>query len=178
MTLLNKAFNGRGAVTENGKRTGEQNHQLHALFASCLSIVSAGRRRPPFNYLHVVAGLPAIGEPHVTKTMEDEKSSESQALKRLKELAAQRLSGLKYETLTETAFLADRGKAILTVAREIKPDLIVMPTHGRSGLARLVMGSVTESSRTRSALPCSDDKNVSRLDRAPRIDVRFASSET
>jgi len=33
MTLPNKAFNERGTVTENGKRTGEQNHQLHALFA-------------------------------------------------------------------------------------------------------------------------------------------------
>ena len=103
--------------------------------------------------LHVISALPAIGEPHVTKSTEDEKSSESQALKRLKELAAQRLSGLKCETLTETAFLADTGKAILTVAREIKPDLIVMPTHGRSGLARLVMGSVTDSVVRQAACP-------------------------
>ncbi len=95
--------------------------------------------------LHVVPALPAIGEPHVAKTVADEKLSEAQALKMLKELAAQRLPGLKCETLTETAFLADTSKAILTVAREIKPDLIVMPTHGRSGLPRLVMGSVTES---------------------------------
>jgi nucleotide-binding universal stress UspA family protein len=95
--------------------------------------------------LHIVSALPAIGESHVTDTREDEKSSEARSLKKLKELGAQRLSGQKYETLTETAFLADTGKAILTVARKIKPDLIVMPTHGRSGLPRLVMGSVTES---------------------------------
>ena len=95
--------------------------------------------------LHVVSALPAIGESNVAGTREDEKSSGSEALRRLEELAAQRLAGLKYETLTETAFLAATGKAILTVAREIKPDLIVMPTHGRSGLARLVMGSVTEN---------------------------------
>lgn len=94
--------------------------------------------------LHVVPALPAIGEPHVAKTVADEKLSEAQALKMLKELAAQRLPGLKCETLTETAFLADTSKAILTVAREIKPDLIVMPTHGRSGFKHLVLGSVTE----------------------------------
>jgi universal stress protein A len=95
--------------------------------------------------LHVVSALPAIGEPHVAKTVEEEKPSETQALTMLKELAAQWLPGLKYETLTESAFIGDTAKAILTVAREIKPDVIVMSTHGRSGLARLVLGSVTDS---------------------------------
>ena len=95
--------------------------------------------------LHVVPALPAIGEPHVAKTVQEEKPSESQALTMLKELAAQWLPGLKYETLTESAFVGDTAKAILTVAQEIKPDVIVMSTHGRSGLARLVLGSVTDS---------------------------------
>jgi len=95
--------------------------------------------------LHVVSALPAIGEPHVAKTVQEEKPSESQALTMLKELAAQWLPGLKYETLTESAFVGDTAKAILTVAQEIKPDVIVMSTHGRSGLARLVLGSVTDS---------------------------------
>jgi universal stress protein A len=95
--------------------------------------------------LHVVSALPAIGEPHVAKTVQEEKPSEAQAVTLLKELAAQWLPGLKYETLTESAFLADTAKAIVTVAREIKPDVIVMSTHGRSGLARLVLGSVTDS---------------------------------
>jgi len=95
--------------------------------------------------LHVVPAFPAIGEPHVAKTVEEEKPAEAQALKVLKELAAQWLAGLKCETLTETAFLADTAKAVLTAAQEIKPDLIVMSTHGRSGLRHLVLGSVTES---------------------------------
>jgi universal stress protein A len=95
--------------------------------------------------LHVVPALPAIGEPQVAKTVEEEKPAEAEARKLLKELAAQRLPGLKYETLTESAFLADTAKAILTAAQEIKPDVIVMSTHGRSGLTRLVLGSVTNS---------------------------------
>ncbi|HVA84380.1 MAG TPA: universal stress protein [Candidatus Binataceae bacterium] len=94
--------------------------------------------------LHVVPALPAIGEPDIAKTVKDEKPSEAQALKTLKELAAQRLSGLKFETLTETAFLSDTAKAVLTVAQDIKPDLIVMSTHGGSSLKRLFMGSVTD----------------------------------
>jgi len=95
--------------------------------------------------LHVVSALPAIGQPHVAKSVEDEKPSEAQALKVLKELAAKWLPGLKCETLTETAFLADTAKGVLTVAKEIKPDLIVMSTHGRSDLTHLILGSVTES---------------------------------
>jgi hypothetical protein len=73
--------------------------------------------------LHVVSALPAMGESHVAKTREDEKSSESKALTMLKELAVQRLSGVKCETLTETAFLTDRGKVILAVAREVDQTL-------------------------------------------------------
>jgi universal stress protein A len=95
--------------------------------------------------LHVVPALPAIGEPHVAKTVEEEKPAEAEARKMLKELAVQWLPGLKCETLTESAFLADTAKAVLTAAREIKPDVIVMSTHGRSGLTRLVLGSVTDS---------------------------------
>jgi nucleotide-binding universal stress UspA family protein len=36
------------------------------------------------------------------------------------------------------------GSTILAVAEEIGADLIVMGTHGRTGLRRLLMGSVAE----------------------------------
>jgi len=38
----------------------------------------------------------------------------------------------------------DAHEATLRVAQEIQADLIVMGTHGRTGLGRLVMGSVAE----------------------------------
>lgn len=38
----------------------------------------------------------------------------------------------------------DPATAILQVASESKSDMIVMGTHGRSGLSRLLMGSVAE----------------------------------
>src|SRR5438874_1488196 len=42
---------------------------------------------------------------------------------------------------------------ILGVAREINADLIVMGTHGRTGLERLLMGSVAERVVRRAACP-------------------------
>ena len=38
----------------------------------------------------------------------------------------------------------DAGAAILDVARDEKVDMIVLSTHGRTGLTRLLMGSVAE----------------------------------
>ena len=38
----------------------------------------------------------------------------------------------------------DASKVILEVAQEIEAGLIVMGTHGRTGLGRLLLGSVTE----------------------------------
>ncbi len=48
---------------------------------------------------------------------------------------------LRVECRLEEGFAADE---ILHVARETKADLIVMGTHGRTGLGRLLMGSVAE----------------------------------
>ena len=39
----------------------------------------------------------------------------------------------------------DAGTEILRMAKEISSDLIVMGTHGRTGLSRLLMGSVAEA---------------------------------
>jgi nucleotide-binding universal stress UspA family protein len=39
----------------------------------------------------------------------------------------------------------DPAEAILLVAQELNCDLIVMGTHGRTGLGRLLMGSVAEN---------------------------------
>ena len=40
--------------------------------------------------------------------------------------------------------MGDVAQAILSVAKEIAADLIVLGTHGRTGLSRLLMGSVAE----------------------------------
>jgi len=47
----------------------------------------------------------------------------------------------------------DADEAILRVAQEIHADLIVMGTHGRTGLGRLLMGSVAEQVVRKSTCP-------------------------
>lgn len=53
-----------------------------------------------------------------------------------------RVAGLLGETRTMTG---DPSVAILALADELDVDLIVMGTHGRTGLARAIIGSTAES---------------------------------
>jgi nucleotide-binding universal stress UspA family protein len=47
----------------------------------------------------------------------------------------------------------DAGTEILRLAREVDCDLIVLGTHGRTGLGRLLMGSVAEQIVRRASCP-------------------------
>jgi nucleotide-binding universal stress UspA family protein len=47
----------------------------------------------------------------------------------------------------------DAAEVILRVAEEVRCDLIVMGTHGRSGLGRLLMGSVAEAVMRKARCP-------------------------
>jgi universal stress protein A len=60
---------------------------------------------------------------------------------KLAAIAKQHLAGVKWEILGEMGHPAD---VIAEVATKLSADLIVMVTHGRRGLARLVEGSVAE----------------------------------
>jgi nucleotide-binding universal stress UspA family protein len=60
---------------------------------------------------------------------------------KLAAIAKQHLAGVKWEILDEMGQPAD---VIAEVATKLAADLIVMVTHGRRGLARLVEGSVAE----------------------------------
>jgi nucleotide-binding universal stress UspA family protein len=64
-------------------------------------------------------------------------------------------------------------EAIVEAARYRSADLIVMSSHGRSGVARLVMGSVTELVLRTTTVPIL----VIRPDGAP-IDIRVVSAPT
>src|SRR5262249_50246999 len=60
------------------------------------------------------------------------------------------LPGVEVEHLLEEG---DPAKEILRVAGEVACDLIVMGTHGRGGLRRLLMGSVAEQVLRRAPCP-------------------------
>ena len=58
---------------------------------------------------------------------------------------------VKLRTLLQTGVRA--YEAIVDSARKLKVDLVVMATHGRTGLTHLLMGSVTEHVVRRAACP-------------------------
>ncbi len=62
--------------------------------------------------------------------------------KRMAEVVATRLQG--YPKSQTRIDVGDPAERIIKMAKECRVDLIISATHGRSGLAHLVMGSVAE----------------------------------
>jgi nucleotide-binding universal stress UspA family protein len=60
------------------------------------------------------------------------------------QLRQRRAEGLKVRTAHQLVFGGNPAAEIVQQARQTKSDLIVMGTHGRTGLGRLLMGSVAE----------------------------------
>jgi nucleotide-binding universal stress UspA family protein len=92
--------------------------------------------------LHVVPIIPAVGEPETGVTVHSR--AEDEARRRLQGIAGDRLAGFKSEILTRVAGPGETARAVLEAAKDVDADLIVMKTHGRHGLAHLIMGSVAE----------------------------------
>jgi nucleotide-binding universal stress UspA family protein len=88
------------------------------------------------------------------------------------EQMAARLAQLKPDDerirVTRKLFRGDPASEILKLADEVKAALIVMGTHGRDGLFRLLMGSVAEGVMRKA--PCSvvTVKAPAPVDHAPR----------
>jgi universal stress protein A len=110
----------------------------HALDYAC----ELGRILGAKVHLLNVIGIPVLGVPELgmalTSTMIDSMIADNQ--KALDELAA--LKGCTGEVVLKTG---DARDLILQTAKELGVDLIVMGTHGRRGVRRALLGSVTES---------------------------------
>ncbi|MGH7906200.1 MAG: universal stress protein [Candidatus Binataceae bacterium] len=113
----------------------------HSIAALELAKDVAARNEATIYLLHVVPTLPAIGEKAISSHVGVE---EDKARKMLEEIARKHLQGVKHEVVIRGAFLSEVAQAVLEVAKEVKADLIVMATHGRTGLPHFFMGSVTE----------------------------------
>lgn len=69
----------------------------------------------------------------------------------LEKFAAEHLpAGVKYQASVKRG---DPASAILETARELAPDLIVVATHGRTGLSHAFLGSVAERVARESQVP-------------------------
>jgi len=100
----------------------------------------------------VVSFMPIYGSPElVTPLIVDEKQREA-AEKYLADLAEDmKKRGLKVSAMVKTG--QQVAVEIIDFAKETRADLIVMCTHGRSGITRWVLGSVAHKVLTRAETP-------------------------
>ena len=98
---------------------------------------------------------PSPAEPYAVLDFDLQTATEK--LKEIfKERQAKAAKGLSLPTENKLRILAREGAAvdeILKAAMETQADIIVMGTHGRKGLARAILGSVTEEMVRRAPCP-------------------------
>ena len=92
--------------------------------------------------LHVIHVLPTItvSDPGMIWDVVDNDARKQDAEKTFREqFAPSRLGKCDFQVV-----FGDPGHEVASFAERLKADLIVMPSHGRSGVTRLLIGSVAE----------------------------------
>ena len=98
--------------------------------------------------IHVVPELPAATYPGLTQDPLDDELRTREATEALQRALCETAS----DEISIDVRVGDAGHRIVEFAKEISADLIVMPSHGRSGLSRVLLGSVAE--RVTRHAPC------------------------
>jgi len=110
----------------------------HSLTALDLAARIAQRDRASIILLTVVAMENLVGGP---TEVENFRLQAEKDRKNLVQIGKRRLRGVKHQVVVK---IGDPATAIVGAAEDAKVDLIVMATHGREGIPRLVLGSVAE----------------------------------
>lgn len=92
--------------------------------------------------VHVVHVLPILEptEPEGLWAAVDEASRQRHTEQALR----QRLAGTGQQGVRVAVLFGDPGHEIADYAQQVKAELIVLPSHGRRGLSRLLIGSTAE----------------------------------
>ena len=125
-------------------------HARRGLRAAC---ELAREHKAELLVLHVVVDAPPALLPDVAGFRYDELVEEqrTRAAERLPELlSAEETAGLDVSFRTEFGV---PHQEIVRIAGELPADLIVMPTHGRTGAMHILIGSVAEKVIRRAACP-------------------------
>ncbi len=93
-------------------------------------------------HIHVVHVLPFIipTEPGVVWGMVDDAQRIEHALQALND----ELKEPKYAAIKREVVIGDPGVIIADRADELRADLVILPSHGRTGFSRILLGSVAE----------------------------------
>jgi nucleotide-binding universal stress UspA family protein len=89
--------------------------------------------------LYVLPMILTYGEASPAALLKDQ---DADAHAKLADIEKQKLGGVKHEAVVYTG---DIIASILAAQAKYRPDLLVMATHGRRGLSRMFLGSVTEA---------------------------------
>lgn len=89
--------------------------------------------------VHVAPDLETIAPEVVWQEISDETRRQS-----IEQAFQEDFGDKKYQGVTFHACFGDAGRQITHYAEEIGAGVIVMPSHGRTGLKRLLLGSVAE----------------------------------
>jgi nucleotide-binding universal stress UspA family protein len=94
------------------------------------------------NHVYIIHVLPELNaaEPGVIWQSVDDESRKKHAQQGLHEAFA----AAKYNGLNFQAEIGDPGHEIANYAQQIGADLIITPSHGRTGIKRVLLGSVAE----------------------------------
>ncbi len=94
------------------------------------------------SHVHAVHVLPTLAytDPGVTWEKVDDEGRKRHAMEHLRE----RLRGPDREGITLHVGIGDPGHESVAYAERVGADLIVLPSHGRTGMRRLLIGSCAE----------------------------------
>lgn len=100
--------------------------------------------RAALTLLHVIDAPPVPNPLYGHYSIVTDEEGEKRALAKARETLAAQLASAGGSDATLLVRVGDATDEILDCAREAGADLIVLATHGRRGVRRLVLGSVTE----------------------------------
>jgi universal stress protein A len=95
------------------------------------------REQGTIQVLHVTQPI----DPTVTSAPSIGQRSQEHVWRELRQIADKELTGVDHEVILRTG---QPAKEILKAENEVEAELVVMATHGRTGMSHLVLGSVTE----------------------------------
>lgn len=89
--------------------------------------------------LHVLSHLHPAEPGVMWNTIDDQTRKQH-----LEETLHKRFKGSEYEAIQIAVAVGDPSSEIIDYAKEIDAELIVIPSHGRTGISRFLLGSVAE----------------------------------
>ena len=111
----------------------------HSVAAVKLAESMIGNQRQ-LHIVHVIPDLSASTYPGIIEGPFDDDVRKRDAETKMTE----ELCDVVTDAVSLQVRVGDPGSTIIAFANEIEADLIVMPSHGRTGIPRLLLGSVAE----------------------------------